>query len=64
MALIDRIAENSEFKEAIKNLQRDEDEICKKKLESFRAKIKDVTNSIELGGILEGECRFCSSTGF
>lgn len=64
MALIDRIAENSEFKEAVKNLRRHEDEIYKKKQESFKAKIKDVTDSIELGRILEGKCRFCSSTGF
>lgn len=64
MVLIDKIVENSEFREVVRNVQRNEDEICKGKRESFEAKLKDVIKSIELGKILEGKCRFCSSMSF
>jgi len=47
------------FRKEVDALIRKEDEKYRMKLDSFETKIKDVIKSIELGKILEGECRFC-----
>jgi len=57
--LISQLIETPKFKEEVKNLMKEEDEIYKIKRENFERKIKDLIKSVELGGILKGKCRFC-----
>jgi len=57
--LINQLIETPKFKKEEKNLTKRKDEIYKIKREDFEAKIKDVIESIELGNILKGKCRFC-----
>jgi len=58
-SLIDKILDTSRFKDEVKNLIDREDQIYKTKRDNFETKIKDVINSVELGNVLEGRCRFC-----
>jgi hypothetical protein len=57
--LINQLLEAPEFQKEEKSLTKRKDEIYKIKREDFEAKIKDVIDSIELGNVLKGKCRFC-----
>jgi len=56
---INQIVETPKFIEKEKNLTKGKNEIYKIKLEDFETEIKDVINSIELGNLLKGKCKFC-----
>jgi hypothetical protein len=57
--LIDQLLTTPKFKEEAENLIKSLDEIQKVKRTNFERKVKEVIKSIELGKILEGNCRYC-----
>lgn len=57
--LIDQLAANPQLMGKVADLEKSLDEIQKVKRADFERKLKEVVKSIELGRLLEGECRFC-----
>jgi len=59
LSLITQLVEMPNFKEQVERLEKLREENYESKRKNFETKIKDIIKSIELGKILEGECRFC-----